>query len=299
MLQDRNARYWFRVTIPYRFAVCNELFQNLPFAETCKQVRALGYTGLEIAPFTLGPNAGELTREERQSLRRAIHDAGLGFVGLHWLLVGPPSLHATTPDENTRRRTWEYIRSLIDLAADLADNNRGQVVVVFGSPKQRSTVDGMTPYDAVRVFAQELSCAAPHAEARGVTILLEPLSPEQTDVVTTLEEAVSIVKEIKSPAVQTMFDVHNAVREREPHMRLIREFARFIRHVHVNEYDGREPGTGDYDFRALLATLGETGYSGWISLEAFDFSRDPFDVAQRAIHHLRAVAPPGALTQTI
>lgn len=288
------------MSVPSRFAVCNELFQNLPFAEACSRVRALGYAGLEIAPFTLGPNAAELGREERASLRKALQDSDLSFVGVHWLLVGPPDLHATTANETTRRHTWNYIRSLIDLCAELADEvSEKNVVMVFGSPKQRSTVDGMSPGDAVKIFADELSRSAPHAEQSGVTILVEPLSPDQTDVVTTLEEAVAIVRQIGSPAVQTMFDVHNAVREREPHTRLIRQFAKFIRHVHVNEYDGREPGMGDYDFRALLATLDEIGYPGWISLEAFDFSRDPVEVASRSIQHLRAALPTSQLTQPI
>lgn len=288
------------MSVPSRFAICNEVFQNLPFPEVCCRVRALGYTGLEIAPFTLGPNAGELSHEEKARLRQALQASDLRFVGVHWLLVGPPGLHATTADETTRRRTWDYIRSLIDLSADLADDVSGKkAVMVFGSPKQRSTVDGMNPADAVKIFVEELSRAAPHAEQSGVTILLEPLSPDQTDVVTTLAEAVAIVQQIGSPGVQTMFDVHNAVREREPHTRLIRQFAKFIRHVHVNEYDGREPGTGDYDFRALLATLDEIGYPGWISLEAFDFSRDPVEVAGRSIQHLRAALPASQFTQPI
>jgi D-psicose/D-tagatose/L-ribulose 3-epimerase len=273
------------VSVPPRFAICNELFQKLPFAEACSRVPALGYSGLELALFTLGPNAAELAREERDSLRTALQDADLRFVGVHWLLVGPPGLHATTADEITRRRTWDYIRALIDLCADLADGaSERNVVMVFGSPKQRSTVDGMSSGDAVKIFAEELSRAAPHAEQSGITILVEPLSPDQTDVVTTLEEAVAIVQQIGSPAVQTMFDVHNAVREREPHTWLIH---------------GREPGTGDYDFRALLATLDEIGYPGWISLEAFDFSRDPVEVARRSIQHLRAAWPASHLTQPI
>lgn len=288
------------MTVPFRFAVCNELFQDRPFADVCRRLRELGYTGIEIAPFTLGPNAVELTREERRNLKHAMRDADLSFVGLHWLLVGPPDLHATTADENIRRRTWTYLRALIDLSADLADEAADkESVMVFGSPKQRSTVGDMSPGDAVRVFTEELAIVAPQAEERGVKILIEPLAPDQTDVVTTLSEAVAIVKQIGSPAVQTMFDVHNAVREREPHHRLIREFATFIRHVHVNEFDGREPGTGNYDFSGLLSTLADVNYSGWVSLEAFDFSRNPIEVAKRSIQYLRAAISPATHFQTL
>jgi sugar phosphate isomerase/epimerase len=247
----------------------------------------------------LGQNATELTREERKNLGAAIREPGLNFVGLHWLLVGPSGLHATTPDQNTRARTWNYIRSLIDLSADLAAETADkESVMVFGSPKQRSTVEGMLPSEAVKVFTQELAKVAAHAEHRGVKILVEPLSPDQTDVITTMSEAVAIVKHIGSPAVQTMFDVHNAVREHEPHTHVIRKFAGFIRHVHVNELDGREPGTGHYDFGELLSTLLDMNYTGWISLEAFDFSRDPVEVAGRSIRHLKASVP-AAYSQTL
>lgn len=277
------------VSVAYRFAVCNELFQDRPLGEMCSRIRELGYTGIEIAPFTLGSNPVKLTRDERKSLGRMMREAGLSFVGLHWILVGPAGLHATTAEEEVRKRTWEYIDSLIDLSADLATETADkESVMVFGSPKQRSTVGGLRPSEAVALFTEELAHLASHAEDRNVKILVEPLSPDQTDVVTSLKDAVAIVNQINSPAVETMFDVHNAVREPEPHHRLIRKYASCIRHVHVNEFDGREPGTGDYDFGGLLSTLSEVNYSGWISLEAFDFSRDPVDVARRSIRHLKA-----------
>lgn len=288
------------MTLSHRFGICNELFQDWPFADTCRQVRALGYAGLELAPFTLGASAVDLSREDRRNLGRAMRDADLNFVGLHWLLVGPPGLHATTADVKARRHTWEYIRSLIDLSADLAGETADkESVMVFGSPKQRSTVGDMMPADAVKIFTEELARTARHAEDRRTKILVEPLAPDQTDVITTLSEAVGIVKQIGSPAVQTMFDVHNAVREHEPHSELIREFAAFIRHVHVNEFDGREPGTGDYDFSRLLSTLSDVNYAGWVSLEAFDFSRNPVEVADRSIRHLRAALPAAAHSQVI
>src|SRR5512133_3976583 len=47
-----------RYTVPFmsyvfRQATCNEAFDKSPFADTCKIIRKAGYTGIEIAPFTL------------------------------------------------------------------------------------------------------------------------------------------------------------------------------------------------------------------------------------------------------
>ena len=287
--------------VPYRFATCNELFERRPFAEVCRKLRALGYEGIELAPFTLGEDPAEISKAKRAEIGSQIADAGLHFVGLHWLLTAPPGLHVTARDEIQRRHTWEYVGRLIDLCGELAQfSNCQESVVVFGSPKQRSSNGGLSPKECVDIFAQELARAAPKAQAASVTLLLEALSPSQTDVVTSLAEAVSIVEQIDSPAVQTMFDVHNAIDEVEPHTELLRRFMPHIRHVHVNEMDGREPGMGDYPFDTLLATLAQLNYCRWVSLEAFDFSRDSYDVAARAISHLKAATPDGvAAAQTL
>ena len=119
-------------------------------------------------------------------------------------------------------------------------------------------------------------------------LLLEAVPAGQTNVVNTLCEAVNIVKQIGSPAVETMFDTHNAADEKEAHPELVRKYFPHIEHVHVNELDGREPGTGHYPFGALLATLAELDYSNWVSVEVFDFSRGRLEIAKRAIEHLKA-----------
>jgi D-psicose/D-tagatose/L-ribulose 3-epimerase len=274
----------------FRFAICNEVFGQMPLDEVCEQVAALGYSGIELAPFTLGPDADKLDTELRRRIQATIRKHGLAFVGLHWLLVGPEGLHASTRDESVRKRTWNYVHDLIDLCADLADEGAREPVMVFGSPKQRSSEPDESTKEATDLFVHELAHVAPHAESRGVTVLLEALPLNQCDVVTNLSDAVCIVKQIGSPAVQTMFDVHNAVDETSPHTDLVRKYASYIRHVHVNELDGSEPGMGDYDFASLLGTLSDLHYAGWVSVEAFDFSRNPTEIARRAIDRLRACA---------
>lgn len=274
---------------PFRYAMCNEAFGDTPLSSVCEQISDLGYDGIELAPHTLAEDATTLTPERRTELARRIQDAGLRFVGLHWLLVSPPGLHITTADEAVRKATWEYVHRAIDLCADLAgEGSEDKGVIVIGSPKQRSTNGLMTPRQGADILMHELAHAAPHAEMRGVKLLLEALSPADTDVVNCLGDAVTIVRQIGSPAVQSMFDVHNAVQERDAHAELVRRHFSHIAHVHVNELDGQEPGRADYDFPGLLSALNELDYNGWVSVEAFDFSRPPREIAERAITHLKA-----------
>ncbi len=270
-----------------KHAMCNEAFESTPFVEQCRTLKSAGYEGIEIAPFTLAPDPLEITPERRRDYRRMMPDEGLAFVGLHWLMVSPKGLHVTTPDRNLRDRSWGHIRNLIDLCADLGDNG----VMVFGSPQQRSATGGLTREQATRNYIEGLAAVAPQAEERGVTVLVEALPAGQSDVVQNLAEAVAIVQEIQSPAIRTMFDTHNAVDETEPHPVLVERYFDFIRHVHVNEMDGRHPGTADYDFGALLETLVHLGYQHWVSLEVFDFKPGAARIAQESLARLQEVSP--------
>jgi len=272
----------------------------MPLVEVCREVRRLGYEGFEIAPFTLADDPAALSTALRSEVRKTMSDEGLEFVGLHWLLAAPPGLQVSSNDAALRTHSWNYVKRLIDLCADLATPGARQTpVVVFGSPKQRSSAPGSSPTEALQFFIEGMAAVAPHAESRRVTLLVEALSPSQTDVITSLAEAVSVVRRIVSPAVETMFDVHNAVDETDPHGVLLERYFRHIRHVHVNEMDGREPGMGDYDFLNLLRKLSEMNYAGWVSLEAFDFSRNPRDIAARAIETLKAAQSAAAQLQTL
>jgi D-psicose/D-tagatose/L-ribulose 3-epimerase len=266
----------------FRHSICNEAFEGWKFGDACKAIRKAGYTGIEIAPFTLAERPADVTAEQRREYQDIMRSEGLEFVGLHWLMVSPRGLHVTTPDPAARARGWEHIRHLVDLCADLGPNG----VMVFGSPKQRSTTGGATREQATRNYIDGLAAVAPHAAARGVTILVEALPKDQADVVLTLEEAAAIVRAIDSPGVRTMFDVHNAIDEADPHDALVDRHFELIRHVHVNELDGKHCGAGNYDFKPVLAMLRKRRYAGWVSLEAFDFTPGAERLANESLRHL-------------
>ena len=272
------------MTHAFRHAICNEIYRRCSLAEACRSARQAGYTGIEIAPFTLAADATAIPPAQRREHRSIIQGEGLEFVGLHWLMLGPQGLHVATPDRALRERSWEYLDRLIDLCADLGPEG----VMVFGSPKQRSATGGLSPGDATRIFADGLAGLAPHAVERGVTVLIEALAPDQTSVVTTLDEAAAISRAIGSPAIQTMFDCHNAIDEKEPHAVLIERHFNLIRHVHLNEMDGRHPGSGSYDFKPVLAALARRGYTGWLSLEVFDFKLGADIIAEEALRFMEA-----------
>ncbi len=271
----------------FDYAMCNESMMDLPFAEQCKIVGDAGYTGIEIAPFTLvKKGVGEISQAQRKEMVKAMTDNGLTCAGLHWLLAPPPrGLHFTTPDDALRAKSVGYLNELIDFCGDL-----GGKAMIFGSPKQRNTLD-ISIDEAKKHFADGLAAVADHAQQRGVQVLIEPLDKSQTDVVNTTAEAMEIVDKIDHPAIQTMFDFHNTVDETLSFEAIITKYFKFIQHVHVQEMNGKYLGTGDAATKYVKAfqTLKDLGYNKWVSLEVFDFTPGGKKIAEESIKVLKEI----------
>ncbi len=100
-----------------KYAFCNEMFGEQPFDEAWPLARAIGYTGVEIAPFTLQPSgnvadAHAVSTACREKIRQQAADAELEVVGLHWLLAKTEGYYLTSPDAAVRQSTAEYLKSL-------------------------------------------------------------------------------------------------------------------------------------------------------------------------------------------
>ena len=112
-----------------RYAICNETFEGWDHARICATAARLGYSGLELAPFTLAPRIADVSADRRQILRRQAEDAGIPIVGLHWLLAKTEGMMLTSPDAAVRQRTADYLGELARCCRDL-----GGDLMVFGSP---------------------------------------------------------------------------------------------------------------------------------------------------------------------
>lgn len=102
-----------------RLALCNEVLAPMAFEDQCVFAAALGYDGLELAPYTLADTPQAIDTARRAAIRRAARDAGIAVSGLHWLLARPDGLSITSSDAAVRARTLEHMHRLIDLCAEL------------------------------------------------------------------------------------------------------------------------------------------------------------------------------------
>ena len=274
-----------------KFALCNEVLQPLPFERQCAVAAALGYDGVEVAPFTLADDPMAISDAQAGVFRRMAEDQGLAISGLHWLLVAPAGLSIVSADVAVRERTAAVMERLVELCALM-----GGQYLVHGSPKQRSVPPGDTPAVARARAREGLARAARRAQACGVTYCIEPLSPRETDLINTVADAVALVEEIASPAFKTMIDCSAAGQAEAESVEAL--MARWmpgghIAHVQVNDPNRRGPGQGDMVFAPILQTLqrmqAEGHYRGIVAVEPFDYVPDGLGSAARAIGYLRGV----------
>ncbi|MBT4486503.1 MAG: sugar phosphate isomerase/epimerase [Rhodospirillaceae bacterium] len=269
-----------------KFALCNEVIREMPFPAQCEFAAALGYDGLEVAPFTLSERPHETGAIDAAATRRAARDAGIEIVSLHWLLVAPEGLSITDPDDNVRARTIDVMRRLIDLCGEL-----GGTALVHGSPLQRRLTAG--DEDGTRDRATACFAAvADTAKAAGVLYCIEALAPQDAEFINRVSEAAAMVDVIGSPHVRTMLDCCATARlDEETPADLIDRWlpSGHMAHVQVNDGNGQGPGQGDLDFKPILAALQRHGYAGTVAVEPFDYVPDGPAAAARAIGYLRGI----------
>lgn len=267
-----------------KFALCNELFEKNSFAEMCAIAAKLGYQGIEIAPFTLAATADAITPAQRADIRKALQDNGLHPVGLHWLLAKTTGLHMTTPDDAVYRKTKDYFNVLIDLCYDL-----GGKVMVIGSPKQRSLVDGQTYEGAWQRAATLFAGACDKARSAGVTLCIEPLGKTETNFINTVAEGVKMMHEINHPNFKVHLDVKAMAAEGKPPIPdIIRSVrAQDVGHFHVNDANLYGPGMGEIDYAPIAAAVRDIGWNKWLSVEVFKYDPDPTTIARKSIEYLQ------------
>ena len=265
-----------------RFAICNETFQDWPFEKAFRFAADLGYTGLEIAPFTINTNAYEISADKRVEVKRQADEAGLEIIGLHWLLAKTSGYYLTTPDAAVRQKTAEYLAELGRLCRDL-----GGHVMVLGSPLQRNLLPGVTHDQAMGYAADTLRRAMPVLEECRVTLAVEPLGPKDGNFLLTADAGRQLCEMVGSANCRLHLDCKAMSSESKPIPQLLRENASLLQHFHANDPNMRGPGMGDLDFVPIFQALAEIDYRGWVSVEVFDYAPGSEALARESIEYMQ------------
>jgi len=180
------------------------------------------------------------------------------------------ALRVVGPDANPAALT-KYLNSTLDRCRQL-----GAQVLVWGSAASRNVPEGYSRDRAWQEIRQFLRLAGDLARSRNITIAIEPLRKEESNILNTGAEALSMVQQVDHPRVKMILDYYHMRMEKED-PEILSEAGNRIVHLHFANPNGRrwpKSAQEDPEYGRFFALLKKIGYRGGISIEG----RGTFDV---------------------
>ncbi len=221
-----------------------------------EDIKRTGYHGVEIPIF-------EGTPEYFTGLGRLLDDVGLERTGI--TVIGGLDQNPLSENPEDRKRGKEYLTWVLDCCAAMGAK-------IVGGP-MHSTLghfSGNPPTEAERERAREFHREVGDiAAARGVRLALEAINRFECYFANTMDDLGRYVASVGHPAIQAMYDTFHAnIEEADPVGAFTRNAGHVI-HVHISENDRGVPGRGHVPWAATYKAIRDSGYDGWLTIEAF------------------------------
>ncbi len=160
-----------------------------------------------------------------------------------------------------------------------------------------SRVD-VAPFEPVKFEGQDYDTAFGHAVEicravsqtcgeLGIVLAIEPLGPDDTNFLNTSRETLGFIDAVGHPACRLQLDARAMCSEDRKLTDIIREAGPTLAHFHANDANLRGPGLGDLDFTPILAALTGIRYTGYISVQVFNYESGGPAIARRCLEYLR------------
>jgi D-psicose/D-tagatose/L-ribulose 3-epimerase len=161
----------------------------------------------------------------------------------------------------------EYIKKLIEIAPVLGSSlvagpiyssvGRAELVPEEEKPKQWITV------------VKNLQLLAADAEKANVRLAIEPLNRYETDLINTCDQALDLIKDVGSDALQIHLDVfHMNIEEKDPALAIVKAGSKLAL-LHASGSDRGTPGGDQINWERIFVALDKINYKGDIVIESF------------------------------
>lgn len=244
-----------------KFSMCTAVYGMNDLHDTINRAAMHGFDAVEItAAKHLGVDS---TQQYRREVKSWIRDAGLECSGLHYIFDG--SVKLATPDRELNAKCAEYLRKVVDVAADM----ECPTVIVGSGGTTRSFDEGVDRTEGARCMADVIRQVAEYASHKNVYLAMEAINRYETNFLNTMQEATEFAKLVDHPYVRTMADTYHINIEEANPVESIKTYAYALQNLHFADSNRHAPGTGHIDFKAWAKALQEGGFDKYISFEVF------------------------------
>ncbi|RNL56665.1 sugar phosphate isomerase/epimerase [Pedobacter jejuensis] len=176
-------------------------------------------------------------------------------------LFFPGTLKIAGPDVD-EKKVLAYADSVLNRAGQA-----GVKIIVLGSGGSRNIPEGYDLQKAETSFVNLAKKLGAIAKKYNVTIVLENLETTETNFITSLKSAASIVKRVNDPNFRLNADIFHMMREGELPNEIVAA-GKLLAFCEIAEKEKRTlPGVMGDDFKPYLSALKKANYSGYIFIE--------------------------------
>ena len=250
-------------------------------ADRFEAAQAAGFDYVEVN----ASKVAALTDDEFEQLAGRVAQLKIPVAAANVFLPG--AIKLTGPEVDPARQ-MAYITAALGRLKRL-----GVKVQVLGSGGARRVPDGFSREDAFNQLVDFCRRLAPVARENGITIAVEPLRKQETNIINTAREGLALVKAVDRPEIRLLVDYYHLAEEGE-NADIIAEAGPLLAHAHIANPKGRVfPLNADESpYAGFFSNLCKIGYQGRLSVEAS--TKDFASEAPQALAMLRHARACGA-----
>ncbi|MDR3639175.1 MAG: sugar phosphate isomerase/epimerase [Isosphaeraceae bacterium] len=220
------------------------------------QIKEIGFDSVEVPIF----NVADVAPYER--LGKRLKSLGLGATAV---TVMSPEANPISPDPVIRNAAVAYLDKVLACGAAF-----GCEILCGPLHSAIGHFSGQGPTEEeFKAGIETMSRAAEKAQGHGIRLGIEYLNRFEIYFLTTAAQTSRFVRAVNHPYLKMMYDSFHAHIEEKNQAQAILSCKDETIHVHISENDRGVPGTGQVDWDSFFAGLKQSGYDGYVTIEAF------------------------------
>lgn len=269
-----------------KFAFSSNAFRKYTLEETISVISQVGYHGIEIMADVPHAYPAHLNDSDISTIRKNLLDHNLEISNINAFMhhADGDTYHPSwlEPDPALRAKRVAYTLGCIELAYSLGART---ISTEPGGPLQGISQDIGFGY-----FLEGLALVTESARRRGIRILIEP---EPGLLIENSNQFETLMQHLDPEVFGLNCDIGHFFCVGEDPTIVIRKYKHLIQHFHLEDiapsriHHHLMLGDGAIDLPAVLETIDEIGYEGFVTVELYTYEDDPVSAAKNAFSYLK------------
>jgi protein FrlC len=253
-----------------KLGLCTMIYLDyVTLEEAIRRTAKAGFDGVDM--WADSPHMDPVVKNStyRKAIKKQVADEGLEICSL---AVNGGSLarryNFSYSKDWVRRETLDYYKQCVDLAAEI------------GSPRI-NLISGHMMADTTKEQAwkwnlENMTAVCEYAGKNKVTMCLHTLTPSESRVIVTLDDAIQMHRQINLPSCKLMIDTADQNITDPDLTTAVEKVAKDLNYVHVSDNNGDGlglvhmiPGKGVVNWELFIAALRDVGYNGYVTAQIY------------------------------